>query len=70
LKLDLGDPDAATDSDKLQLTTPDSKFTVRTVACFGQYALAPVVEINHRICGHVNERTLHRELQMIERESE
>ena len=60
----------ATDSDKLQLTTPDNRFTVRTVACFGQCALAPVVEINHRICGHVNERTLHREIQMIERESE
>ncbi len=58
------------DSDKLQLTTPDNRFTVRTVACFGQCALAPVVEVNHRICGHVNEHTLQRELQMIERESE
>jgi len=29
-----------------------------------------VVEVNHRICGHVNENTLRRELQMIERESE
>jgi NADH-quinone oxidoreductase subunit E len=58
------------DSDKLQLTSLDHKFTVRTVACFGQCALAPVVEINHRICGHVNERTLHRELQMITRETE
>jgi NADH-quinone oxidoreductase subunit E len=52
------------------LTTPDQKFTVRTVACFGQCALAPVVEVNHRICGHVNERTLQREIQNIERESE
>ena len=58
------------DSDKLLLTTPDKKFTVRTVACFGQCALAPVVEVNHRICGHVNERTLQREIRTIERESE
>jgi len=58
------------DSDKILLTTPDKKFTVRTVACFGQCALAPVVEVNHHICGHVNERTLQREIQNIERESE
>jgi NADH-quinone oxidoreductase subunit E len=58
------------ESDKLLLTTPDKKFTVRTVACFGQCALAPVVEVNHRICGHVNERTLQREIQTIERESD
>jgi NADH-quinone oxidoreductase subunit E len=65
-------PDESTDgeSDKILLTTPDQKFTVRTVACFGQCALAPVVEVNHRICGHVNERTLQREIQNIERESE
>jgi NADH-quinone oxidoreductase subunit E len=55
------------EADKFQLTTPNHKFTVRTVACFGQCALAPVVEVNHRICGHVNERTLQREVQMIER---
>ena len=58
------------DSDKILLTTTDQRFTVRTVACFGQCALAPVVEVNHRICGHVNERTLQREIQTIERESE
>jgi NADH-quinone oxidoreductase subunit E len=58
------------DSDKILLTTADQKFTVRTVACFGQCALAPVVEVNHRICGHVNERTLQREIETIERESE
>lgn len=56
-------------ADKLVLTTPDQKFTVRTVACFGQCALAPVVEINHNICGHVNEHTLQRQLKELERES-
>jgi NADH-quinone oxidoreductase subunit E len=73
-RLELGlskvDGNEESDSDKILLTTPDKKFTVRTVACFGQCALAPVVEVNHRICGHVNERTLQREIQTIERESE
>jgi NADH-quinone oxidoreductase subunit E len=74
LRLELGlgmdDGDDGSEADKLTLTTPDQRFTVRTVACFGQCALAPVVEINHRICGHVNERTLQREVRSLERENE
>jgi NADH-quinone oxidoreductase subunit E len=70
LGLGLPDPSDASEGDKAQLTTADKKFTVRTVACFGQCALAPVVEVNHRICGHVNERTLQREIRTVERESE
>lgn len=74
LRLELGlgleDEEASGEADKLALTTTDGKFTVRTVACFGQCALAPVVEINHRICGHVNERTLQREVRALEREGE
>jgi NADH-quinone oxidoreductase subunit E len=73
LRLELGlglDNDDQPDADKLTLTTADQKFTVRTVACFGQCALAPVVEINHRICGHVNERTLQREVRSLEREND
>ena len=62
LCLDLGleraRPSDANEADKLALTTPDRKFTIRTVACFGQCALAPVVEVNHHILSHVNERTL------------
>jgi NADH-quinone oxidoreductase subunit E len=50
---------------KLSVTTPDGKYTIRTVACFGQCALAPVVEIDHRISGHVNERTLQREIKAL-----
>jgi len=53
------------DADKVLLTTPDRQFTVRTVACFGQCAMAPVVEVNHRICGHATERTLQREIATI-----
>ncbi|HWJ19185.1 MAG TPA: NAD(P)H-dependent oxidoreductase subunit E [Geobacterales bacterium] len=72
LALGIGSLDSSEESeaDKILQTTPDNKFTVRTVACFGQCALAPVVEVNHRICGHVNERTLQREIRTIERESE
>ena len=71
LELGLGAEDGdEPEADKLTLTTADRKFTVRTVACFGQCALAPVVEVNHRICGHVNERTLQREVRSLEREHE
>jgi NADH-quinone oxidoreductase subunit E len=70
LELGLVDGEEANDADKLTLTTADKKFTIRTVACFGQCALAPVVEINHRICGHVNERTLQREVRSLEREND
>lgn len=69
LCLDLGlavdDVQALSDADKLSLTTQDRKFTIRTVACFGQCALAPVVEINHQILCHVNERTLQREVKAL-----
>jgi len=53
------------ETDKLAVTTPDGETTLRTVACFGQCALAPVVEINHAIFGHMNERTLQRELETL-----
>lgn len=68
LELGLGLHDGETDgneADKLLLTTPDRMFTVRTVACFGQCAMAPVVEVNHRICGHATERTVQREIETI-----
>lgn len=61
VRLDLGIGAGEEDSP----TSPDGKFTIRTVACFGQCALAPVVELDHRICGHVNERTLTREVAAI-----
>jgi len=65
--LGLGKQDVTdlSDADKLSLTTPDRKFTIRTVACFGQCALAPVVEVNHHILSHVNERTLQREVKLL-----
>ncbi|MDR3470733.1 MAG: NAD(P)H-dependent oxidoreductase subunit E [Devosia sp.] len=55
------------EGEQLALTTPDGGVTLRTVACFGQCALAPVIEVNHAIFGHVNERTLQRELQGLDK---
>ena len=54
------------ETDQLSITTPDGATTLRTVACFGQCALAPVIEINHAIFGHMNEQILQRELDALE----
>ena len=68
LKLELGVSNHGEESeaDKLSITTPDRKYTIRTVACFGQCALAPVVEINHEIYGHENERALRSQIDALE----
>ena len=69
LRLELGLPETSEDgADKLCVTTPDGRFSLRTVACFGQCALAPVVEVDHAIRGHVNEQALHRELEHLDEE--
>jgi NADH-quinone oxidoreductase subunit E len=68
VKLQLGLQEAAEGADKLTLTTPDRRFTIRTVACFGQCALAPVVEVNHAIRGHVKEQALIREVEMLRKD--
>jgi NADH-quinone oxidoreductase subunit E len=49
-------------ADKIASTTADGLYTIRTVACFGQCALAPVAEVDHQILSHVNERALTREI--------
>jgi NADH-quinone oxidoreductase subunit E len=56
------------EAEQLSVTTPDGGATLRTVACFGQCALAPVIEINSAIFGHMNEQTLQRELEAIDRD--
>jgi NADH-quinone oxidoreductase subunit E len=68
LKLELGvnAHGEESEADKLSITTPDRKYTIRTVACFGQCALAPVVEINHEIYGHENERALRSQIDALE----
>jgi NADH-quinone oxidoreductase subunit E len=69
VKLQLGLQEVSDEADKLTLTTPDRRFTIRTVACFGQCALAPVVEVDHAIRGHVKEQALVREVEDLRRES-
>jgi NADH-quinone oxidoreductase subunit E len=69
LQLGLSRSQEAGSADKLTLTTPDRRFTIRTVACFGQCALAPVVEVNHAIRGHVKEQALMREVDKLRKES-
>src|ERR1035437_6007809 len=68
VKLQLGLQQARDGADKITLTTPDRRFTIRTVACFGQCALAPVVEVDHAIRGHVKEQALIREVEALRRE--
>lgn len=70
LQLKLGvkpEDGAGAGADKLSVTTPDRRYTLRTVACFGQCALAPVVELDHAVLGHVNERVLEAEVAALER---
>jgi NADH-quinone oxidoreductase subunit E len=54
LQLGLHDDDEETSKDKLTQTTGD-----------GKCALAPVVEVDHNILGHVNERALEREIDAL-----
>ncbi len=68
LRLELGMAEGDGQADKLTITSADGKFTIRTVACFGQCAMAPVVEVDHRICGHMNERVLTREVEALHQE--
>ena len=42
-------------AEKIFLTTADKQFTIKTVACFGQCALAPVVEVDGKMRSHVTE---------------
>jgi NADH-quinone oxidoreductase subunit E len=68
VKLQLGLQETGDGADKVALTTPDRRFTIRTVACFGQCALAPVVEVDHAIRGHVKEQALIREVEALRKE--
>lgn len=70
MSLSLNGPGDADEAGKTSMTTADGRFTVRTVACFGQCALAPVVEVDHNIRGHVNERMLHRDLKSLAGETD
>ncbi|ULB34871.1 MULTISPECIES: complex I 24 kDa subunit family protein [Proteiniphilum] len=49
-------------------TTPDNMFTVKTVACFGQCAQSPVVEVDGAIYSNVNSQKLLKILKRVKRE--
>lgn len=68
LNATLGGGDSTDKADKTSFTTPDMQYTVRTVACFGQCAMAPVIEIDHRMLGHVNRQTLATCLEQLQHE--
>ncbi len=55
-QLDIGDGE----------TTPDRKFTLETVACFGSCALAPVLVMNNRVYGRVTPAKVREILQEAE----
>lgn len=65
----VGIPETNGDPEDGSFTTPDRELTVRTVACFGQCALAPVVAIDEDIHGYVTDVRL-RELMHAQRQSE
>lgn len=48
------------ENEKVFVTTKDNKFTVKTVACFGQCALAPVIDIDGKIYSHMTEAKIRR----------
>jgi NADH-quinone oxidoreductase subunit E len=48
-------------------TSPDNKFTISTVACFGQCALAPVVAIDDNIYGGMTTAKLKKMLSKVGR---
>ena len=47
-------------------TTPDGRLTIRTVACFGQCAQAPVVAIDEAMHGHVSDFSLRALVEALE----
>lgn len=63
----LGESGEEGSADKLTATTPGGEFSIRTVACFRQCALAPAVEIEQRILGPGNGRRLEREVEAVRR---
>ena len=70
LKKSLGlKEDEARVGEKIFLTTHDNKFTLRTVACFGQCALAPVVEVDGKIYGLMTEQKISKIINKLSKEN-
>ena len=49
------------------VSTADNKFTVRTVACFGQCALSPVVSVDNNIYGHMTNEKVKKVISKIKK---
>lgn len=47
-------------------TTPDQRITVRTVACIGQCALAPVIVVDEKIYSYVTDQKLKQVMRTIQ----
>ncbi len=60
----------AEDEGATAFTTADYGVTVRTVACFGQCALAPVVAVDEDIHGHMTDLQLRRIVREVMRKDE
>jgi NADH-quinone oxidoreductase subunit E len=60
-------PDQLKEGEKVFLTTKDGKFTIKTVACFGQCALAPVVEIDGSIHSNMTQPKLKAAIDAVSR---
>ncbi len=56
------------ENEKIFITTPDRMFTVRTIACFGQCALSPVMELDGEIHAHMNTEKLKNLIEKIRKE--
>ena len=52
--------------EKTSFTTKDNKFTIKTVACFGQCALAPVVEVDGSIYSYMTEVKLRKIIKALQ----
>lgn len=57
----------AFDEGQSYFTTEDNKITVRTVACFGQCALAPIVVVDEEIHVHMTAEKLRKMIERIRR---
>ena len=59
-------PDDSETNGATSFTTPDHRLTIRTVACFGQCALAPVAAVDETIHGHITDIKLRKLVAAIE----
>lgn len=64
----LGIKEDLNEKEKVFLTTENRQFTIRTIACFGQCALAPVCEIDGVIHSHMNLEKLRVLIDQIKKE--